>query len=156
MADVVEITIQASGAGWADYVLVLGSQTFSMDGVSYCSDALGDLLRAALQLAAGGREANCAFDREPYEWRLNLQVDVDPERLFLRVLEFPDFQKQSPTETGEVCFRGECGTRDFTLAVERAAVALLNEKGDAGYRDWWNMPFPSAALRALQAAHAGD
>lgn len=152
-SEAVKITIKDGGPGWADYVLAIGSKTFVMEGASYCSDALGDLLRAALQIAAGGREATCGFDREPQEWRLHLQRDVDSRRLFVGVLEFPDFQGNAPIEAGEECFRSECDAREFTLAVEDAARAVFSDKGDVGYREWWNMPFPEGALAALRAAH---
>lgn len=152
--NIVQIAINGSGAGWADCILSVGANTFPMDGVSYCTDALGDLLRAALQIATGGREATCAFDREPHEWRLVLQRDVDPDHLFLRILEFPDFHRDAPTEAGDECFRAECAALEFTLSVERAATALLAEKGEGAYQEWWGMPFPHVAPTALKAAHS--
>jgi hypothetical protein len=118
------------------------------------ADALGDLLRAALQIADGGQQAWCSFDREPPEWRLLLDRDIDPELLFVRVLEFPDSYTQRAPEGGQLCFSSDCSSDRFARAVCSAAAAVLSEKGEDGYSEWWGLPFPERALSSLKATLA--
>ncbi|HKP77753.1 MAG TPA: hypothetical protein VJU34_01360, partial [Phenylobacterium sp.] len=68
----VAVTFDLRTHGWATCLLKIGNAELLMDGISYTTDVLGDLVRAALMIASGGQQAACSFDREPAEWRLLL------------------------------------------------------------------------------------
>lgn len=70
----VELTLELREHGWADIAVKVGDAECVMDWISYCCDAFGDLLRAALMIAEGAPSAVCSFDREPAEWRLLLEA----------------------------------------------------------------------------------
>ena len=61
---IMELVYQLEGAGWADARISDGSRQLGMS-VSYLSDALGDMAKAALHLLRGGREASFSFEDEP-------------------------------------------------------------------------------------------
>jgi hypothetical protein len=150
------IDLRLTGSGWAELELRSGHQSFTVDGVSYTTDALGDLLRAALMIATGAWSASVSFDGEPRESRLiagNFWDAASRRRRFcVRVLEFADIASKQPDEEGVPVFEAECEARDFAAAVRDAARRLW-EVGADGYR-WRDIPFPLRALRALETALA--
>src|SRR6516165_8037456 len=68
----VHIDFHFRGVGWADIHLRVHDKETTINGISYTTDALGDLLRAALMTATGAWTASASFDGEPYESRLVL------------------------------------------------------------------------------------
>lgn len=80
----VSITYDLGKHGGSSFKLTLGDKTLDIGPFGYCSDALGDLIRAALVLATSGYRAEVCFDGEPYEWRLFVDEGWKPE-LRLRV-----------------------------------------------------------------------
>ncbi len=52
-SETVSTEFSLTGPGWADLVISASGKSFRMDGVSYTTDVLGDLLRLALMLATG-------------------------------------------------------------------------------------------------------
>jgi hypothetical protein len=144
------------GAGWADIEFRIHDQQFLIGGISYTTDAVGDLLRAALMIATGAWSASVSFDGEPHESRLVLGGVWDRDRwrkgFFVRVIEFADIYKKEPDERGIVSFDAECTEREFALAVLEAGRRILAD-GVENYA-WADMPFPTRALRALETALA--
>ena len=124
----------------------------------YCTDALGDLVRAALTIATSGLRAEVSFDAEPMEWRLI--VGPYPALLgwadfSLRVLTFPDASGPAlPEAEGHKLFEAQCPAEGFVHAVLRAAETVWDEHGVDGYLRVWGGPcgFPLRALAALRAA----
>jgi hypothetical protein len=153
----VSIEFKFAGAGWADLILKIGQETFVLEGFSYTTDALGDLLRMALMIATGAWTARASFDREPIEWRLiaGNVWDDKPKRwregFWLRVLEFPDIYKRDRDEAGYVAFEATCEPQSFAKAVADCARRYIAQYGTEKY-EWGNNPFPMRALTALSAA----
>jgi hypothetical protein len=56
--------------GWSDFKLTVGDVAVDIGPFGYCTDALGDLVRAALMLATSDYCVEVSFDGEPREWRL--------------------------------------------------------------------------------------
>lgn len=151
----VSIEFRLTGAGWGDLLLQFGPKSFVLEGVSNTTDALGDLLRAALMIATGAWTARASFDREPCEWRLIIGSVFDPAQwrrgFWVRVFEFPDIYKNLPDEQGDLAFEAQCDERSFTEAVLNAAKRFQEVYGPQEY-DWGNNPFPLRAQRALETA----
>src|SRR6185312_11593743 len=103
---------------------------FTLEAVSYTTDALGDLIRATLEVAAGGRMGTVSFDLEPTEWRLQLLAHAP--HLTLTVHEFA-----AAVDAGRELFRAECDLDAFARAVLDAGAAVLKEVDPAGYLPWW-------------------
>jgi hypothetical protein len=148
------IDFRLTGSGWAELELRIGQESFTVDGISYTTDALGDLLRATLMIATGEWSASVSFDGEPRESRLiagNVWDEALRRRRFrVRMLEFADIGSHQPDEEGVLVFDAECEARDLAAAVRDAASRLWDE-GAESYR-WRDIPFPLRALRALETA----
>lgn len=153
------VTFTLKGTGWADIDLRVGDQIYTLNGVSYTTDALGDLPRLALVLATGGWTARASFDGEPIEWRLIAGSIWDGQAwrkgFFVRVLTFAEFYKMEPDEAGHLAFETESNTHDFASAVLKAAQRV-RELHDAKSYVWGNYPFPMRALRVLETALANE
>jgi hypothetical protein len=154
MADRI-VELEITGPGWADLKLKLGERRFILTSVSYCSDAIGDLARFALQIATGAEQASASFDREPAEWRLIAQSlpDMASEKgpVQISVYEFPNMQANAPLEAGGLAFRGDCDALAFARAVLSEIKRILPriEEFTTGL-----YPVPTSALRALEAVLA--
>lgn len=151
------ITYDLGQHGWSSFVLKVGDVSTKVGEFGYCTDALGDLVRAALEIAAGAYRSVVSFDAEPTEWRLVLQRDwTSPEAstLIIQVLTFPDLAAEAPLEKGELHFEARCDADEFARAVSDAAAAIWEAYGPEGYNKVWSGPvgFPRRALTALEAA----
>jgi hypothetical protein len=152
------ISFEKVGQGWANCTFTVGEQVLALDWISDTTDALGDLVRAAVHIAAGGAEAVARFDREPAELRVLFQRRWEgvPQQPVLRVrlLEFPDIYADAPDDAGVQRDIIECDPTAFAAAV-RSAAAKFRERVDvSGCVDWWGVPFPVRAFAALEAALA--
>ena len=137
------VTFLLEGAGWATLTLAVGPTAYSLDGVSYCTNALCDLVTTARSVL-NGHEASCFFDGEPTEWVLSARPDGAPGWIELCL-----------TEDAEEKLAARCEARAFAAAVAREAARLLQDHGTAGYEELWTMhPFPERELQLLQQALA--
>jgi hypothetical protein len=170
----VEVSFTKAGSGWANCKVRVGAQQFTMASLSYTTDAIGDLIRAALQIATGGGSATVSFDREPAEWRIRLQrswegvpraevfrvriseSDCHPMNLIpANVLDHFGIEYDPETVGREAplvqLFEAECDPDAFARAVLAAGATLRDSNASA---EWWHLPFPSRAYSALEAALA--
>lgn len=161
LSDPVSIAFRLTGHGWASFTLRIGQASIEVGEFGYCTDALGDLVRAALMIATSGRFAEASFDGEPREWRLligtNYDVGLASGRLPVRVKTFPHAGLRSPEAEGEQIFEVDADLDQFCRAVEKAAQAVWDQHGAHGYNEAWTpiiAAFPLRALQALKAALA--
>ena len=75
MNEPVHLDYRLGEHGWADLTLTVGPNSIDIVGFGYCTDALGDLVRAALIVATSGRRAEVVFDGEPAQWLLVVERD---------------------------------------------------------------------------------
>jgi hypothetical protein len=156
MTEVVSIDYQLGKNGWSSFQLSVGTASVVVGPFGYCTDALGDLVRAALTIATSGLRAEVSFDAEPIEWRLiagpypALPGWTD---FSLRVLTFPDASGR-PEAEGHKLFEADCLAESFVHAVLSAAEKIWDEHGTDGYNRDWGGPcgFPLRALTALKVA----
>lgn len=142
--------------GWASMLLRIGSAQLEIREFGDCTDALGDLLRAALAICAGDYRRAVSLDGEPYEWRVLLQRRPYPserETIGVEVRGFADIHACGADQDGELLFSASCEADDFGAAIAEAANRVLSEHGLQGYAERWRLEaFPLRALTALTAA----
>src|SRR5947209_5817918 len=128
----VSVSYNLTGTGWAECTVAIDKQQATITA-SYLSDALADLLGAVIRVVEGEAEATASFAEEPgeYRWRL---IRIEPDRLLVRILEFPQLWGHRPDEEGKLVLHAECRLRAFAGAILSASQRVLEEFGIAGYR----------------------
>lgn len=145
----VGISLEAGEIGWVRLHLRVGGAEFAHD-VGDLTDALGDLLRATLQIVCGGVASECVFDLEPGDLTLRLERGHD--------LRSADAVRITLTEGGggrattEV-FLVDCASETLGEAVSALADDLF-KRGPAAFHNRWERPFPERAHAALRQALA--
>ena len=131
--------------GWATASISDGEATVETD-VSYLSDALGDLARAARGILRGMPEAAFRFQQEPGEHRFVVSREDDGVRVTVYRLS----DTFSRARTGEPVMVAECSLCEFATECINCLRRVLDEHGEAGYRQRWkNADFPWQEYRDL-------
>jgi hypothetical protein len=143
----VSIVYDLGRHGWSSFALTVGDDAIDIGPFGYCTDALGDLVRAALILATSGYHAEVCFDGEPREWRLVLDEGWKPE-LRLRVYD------TAKHPNADLVFENYVAADDFAHAVRTVAQHIWDTYGAAGYNEAWSgqQGFPLRGLKALDTA----
>ncbi|MFF3401364.1 hypothetical protein ACFYW6_22960 [Streptomyces sp. NPDC002659] len=147
---------ELSGSGWAR-CRIADSSSERKDSVSYCTDALADLLHGVAGLYGSSSVQRVCFDLEPAEVRWVLRsrgANVD-----IAIYRFPDMDTSwdSPDEEGTLSWSSTQPRRALGHVVMDAAQAVLRLHGEDGYREKWvQHPFPVAALQDLRRLHLRD
>ena len=145
----VSIVYDLGRLGWSNFKLTVGESAVDIGPFGYCTDALGDLVRAALLLVTSGSRAEVCFDAEPGGWRLVLDEGWKPE-LRIRVYD----SSKSAIADSDVIIENYATADDFARAVQKVAQRIWDTYGAAGYNEAWagDRGFPLRGLRALDAA----
>lgn len=131
--------------GWAAASISDGDATVETD-VTYLSDALGDLARAARGILRGMPEVTFSFQQEPGEHRF--VVSRHEDRVQLSVYRFPETFSRS--QQGELVMTAQCSLREFATECINCLRRVLDEHGEEGYRERWkNADFPLREYREL-------
>ncbi|MEU8964855.1 hypothetical protein AB0C89_24555 [Streptomyces sp. NPDC048491] len=144
---------ELSGSGWATY-RISDAADEQKSIVSYCTNALADLLHGVAGLYGEPSVQRVSFDLEPDEvrWRLRRRgKDVD-----IFIYRFPDMNVSwdAPDEDGELSWSSTQPRRLLGHAVMEAAQAVLSLHGEAGYlKKWVQHPFPAVELQGLRRLH---
>jgi hypothetical protein len=141
---------------WAYLTLEIDGRSVRVGGFGDNTDGLGDLVRAAVGIAARSYREEVRFDGEPAEWRLIMQRDWNSpraERLKVELLSFPDFIRCAPGSEGVPLLVATCDADEFASAVAEAASQVWEAYGEDGYNELTRIEgFPLRGLRALQMA----
>ncbi|MEW5688000.1 MAG: hypothetical protein AB1942_24050 [Pseudomonadota bacterium] len=140
-----KIELDAGEIGWVQFKIQVGDYAFEHH-ISDLTDALGDLLRATLQIVAGGLVAECNFNLEPGPLSLRLQRGQGDPMV-------PDTLSLIVRRLGVQVFSAVCASETFGEAVLALADQLF-EAGRDRFHDRWDQPFPSRAHAALRIALA--
>jgi hypothetical protein len=153
VANEVVIDYRLGQYGWSQFKLTVSDASTVVSPFGYCTDALGDLVRAALTVATTGCRTEVSFDGEPQEWRLVADRDSPWNQINLRVLSFDTLDPHLPDWEGEILLEARSTADSFARAVRDAAQAVWDEHGAEGYNAAWQGPcgFPLRALTALTA-----
>ena len=158
MTDAVRIGYQLGKNGWSSFELSVGPTSVVVGPFGYTTDALGDLVRAALMIATSGLRAEVSLNAEPMEWRLiagGYAAKSGWIDFGVRVLTFPDALGPPLAEAeGHKVFEAQCSAKGFVDAVLTAAESIWDQYAIEGYDRLWGGPcgFPLRALTALKAA----
>lgn len=145
----VSFAYHLAGTGWAECTIAIDEQHTTITA-SYLSDAFADLLGAVIRMVEGQPEATASFAEEPgeYRWRF---FRKEPDRLLIRILEFPQLWGDRPDEEGKPLLTAECRLRTFAGAVVSESQRLLEKHGKEGYLELWAQhQFPLERHERLQ------
>jgi hypothetical protein len=157
--------------GWASLDLTISQRTFSVRDFGNTTDGLGDLVRAALNIATGDSYASLIFDCEPQRWGLAIEPaglssnNVRISRISMHdggtSLNADGYSNRPVWRWDAVpaAFEGHVTTDAFALAVLEIGKQVRSQFDDATYRDRWGHygcleGFPLRGLHALEAALA--
>lgn len=144
------IAYKLVGTGWSECTVRDDAGSECTVTASYLSDALGNLVLAALVIASGFTSASFGFDEEPGEYRWVIE-QVDVNLVGINILSFPELWGGKPNEQGRLLFSTTCRPVVFAAEVLRVASSLLEEYGEDGYlAQWVEHPFPVRQLTLLR------
>jgi len=166
MGSALALDFTIAGAGWASLTIRKGGQLHEIDGISYLTDALDDLLRLGIAMATGRAFAWVQFEHEPGSTVLLAEngwlegTDWATGRR-LCAIPWPSSGEREPSwkslQESEREFIVELGSPDeLPEAILAAADRVEQELGADGYSKRWTgrLGFPSRAVAALRAALA--
>jgi len=153
----ISIDYDLGRSGWSKFTLTVGDRSTKVGAFSYCTDALGDLVRAALAMATGADRAEVRLDLEPDQQWLIFQRANRSSGLggscSVTVLELEELDGL-PQRPGRALLEATARVETMARAVADAAQAVWDRHGADEYNTLWmgDRGFPLSALRALQCA----
>lgn len=143
----VALDFRLTGDGWSEATFRMGGARLALLA-GYLTDALGDLVRAAVAVADGQATPIVIWDAEPNQYRWYLQRSANAVEVRIA-----GDDQWVDGDLGTTLLRSACTPVAFCSAVADAATEVLSRHGVDGYLDLWGQhPFPLAALEALKAA----
>lgn len=156
------IQLRLEGAGWSCLTICGADASHQIDGISYLTNALDDLVRLGLDLATDRGWGTAQFEHEPgatlligetgwwtgnsWESGARLSAVANPQETKLTWSQWRELQR---------LFVVDFVNRD-ALAGEllRCAEAVLSEHGIDGYAEQWGgaLAFPTRGVAALKSA----
>jgi hypothetical protein len=152
----IQLKWELVGRGWAKCQLSDDAKQVSLV-VSYCTDALADLVAATGELYGQRRTTRFFFDAEPQELRWVLRQTDGV--IALTVYRFPDVavSPDLPDTDGRMIWESAHPRSAFSHAVFEAARNVLTEHGEVGYHAKWVLhPFPLGLVQDLRRLHLRD
>ncbi|MBT2440307.1 hypothetical protein J7E93_09330 [Streptomyces sp. ISL-36] len=153
MADDLQFSWELSGSGWATYRIADGASEHK-GVVSYCTDALADLLNAVTGIYGDSTDQRVSFDLEPAElrWRLRRR-EADVTIAIYRFLDMTT-SWDAPDDTGTLFWSSKQPRSVLGHVMMETVETVLQLHGETGYREKWVLhPFPVAALQELRRLH---
>ena len=143
-----KLSYRMDGTGWATATIADAGREREMV-VSYLSDSVLEMARAAIGLLEGAPSARFCFADEPGEHRCIVDRISDREAR-IRVLWFEELWSGLPSERGEEVFECTCTVARFCGEVLACLQSLLKEHGMDGYKSLWVLhDFPADELARL-------
>jgi hypothetical protein len=136
------------GSGSAKFSWTLATETVQIY-TSYLGDALGGLLRAALDLDLGSSATIAVLLGEPGGYRIFFSGAT--REVYVQIVKFDDLHTiENRWKGGELRWERRISTIQFIDAVQRMAENVLQKYGRDGYRSTWGAPFPIEQLTMLK------
>jgi hypothetical protein len=143
------IDYRLTGHGWSEADVVIGHQRARLTA-SYICDALGDLVRAGLEIAAERDAARVTWALEPgcYRWKFDRRgADLDVE-----IWSYADDWPGDSETDGSLVMHAECTVLEMCRAIADAAHSVLDVHGVDGYlKEWVQAAFPVNDLAQLDS-----
>ena len=168
--ELVGFSFELHDAGWASLETKVGRRSFTIPAFGNMTDGLGDLVRAALQVATGESYTGVIFDEEPQRWGLALEpsgLSDANERIARLTIRDGGTALSADGWSNRPVWRwatkpvleGFVETDTFAHAVQIVAASARARYSDAVCRERWGYPgsregFPLRGLKALEAALA--
>lgn len=168
--EVVGFSFELHDAGWASLETKVGGRSFTIPAFGYMTDGLGDLVRAALQVATGESHIGVIFDEEPQRWGLALEpagLSDTNERIARLMIRDGGTALSADGWSNLAVWRwatqpvleGFVETDTFAHAVQIVTASARARYSDAVYRERWGYHgslegFPLRGLKALETALA--
>ncbi len=138
------------GAGWAMATIDDGEKHLEVT-ISYVHDSLLEMAEAAKALRDGAETARVVFMDEPGETQLLLIRGGSDLGYELRWFDDWNSLNKDPDSSYKVLHSGVTTVAHFVGQVRQELEALLEQHGEAGYKDKWVLAdFPVDLLRQLQ------
>src|SRR5262249_43013035 len=141
-----KVRFKIEEGGWARAWAEHDGVAFPME-VSYISDSLGDLVRAALEVLRG-RPAEFFWNKEPgsYHWRLHV---VEPGHISVQIDELPNefLDGDRPQISGDDRFVAVVASNEFAVAILEAMDSVSPSLYN---RSWEEYSYPSAEVDNLR------
>lgn len=161
MGSIPEVIFDLGEYGWADLLILADGAQHRIDGVSYLTNALDDLLRVGLEVALDRGWSTAQFEHEPGATLLIAETGwwdgsgwVTGARL--SAIDNPEGREMPWSEwhKKERLFVVHFADRDaLANALLQAGERILSTHGVEGYAQRWIMlGFPIRALAALRVA----
>ena len=166
--EAVSFSFELHDAGWASLETTVGGRSFTIPAFGYMTDGLGDLVRAALQVATGESHLGVIFDEEPQRWGLALEpagLSKANERIARLTIRDGGRELSADGWINQDVWRwatppvleGYVETDTFANAVRIVTASARARYSDAVYREKWGYAgslegFPLRGLKALEAA----
>ena len=158
-----ELNFIIEGAGWARIEISADSVSHTIEGISYLTNALDDLLRMGIDIATDRGWSTALFDHEPR------QTVLAAETSWFENGEPFDGARLSSFDAGPTAdtitwrqlidaprdFALQVGSRDELARIFlKAGERVWDQHGDVGYRKLWGgrLAFPVRAMKALKSA----
>ncbi|MET7700683.1 hypothetical protein [Streptomyces sp. NPDC005485] len=144
---------ELGGSGWARCRIADGTSEHE-DIVSYCTDALADLLHGVGGLYGTAGVRRFSFDLEPAEARWVLRGDGS--EVGITIYRFADMSASfdAPDQEGSPVWSSTQPRVLLSHVVLEAAQSVLRLHGEDGYlAEWVQHPFPVAAVQDLRRLH---
>lgn len=164
----VSFCYQLTEHGWASLEVLVGGRKLVISEFTSLTDGLGDLVRAALQVATGASHVGVIFDKEPRRWGLALEpAGLSPDNRRIARLTIRDGGTSLRDDgwsnqpvwrwAAQSSLEGHVDTDEFARAIQLEASRARELYDDETYRDRWGYfgsleGFPLRGLRALEAA----
>jgi len=152
--DRLQIEFALSGPGWIDIRLSRGSWCRELDGLSYLTPVLDDVVAMALSSTEGDTYSSATFELEPGQ--LLLSCETREAHTVLRATEAGNFTKKRLLARKAAWEIELYAPEEFGRAVLAGAFALEKQVGHDGYARLWSRdPFPIMALAKLKKVLEG-
>lgn len=152
--DRLQIEFELSGPGWVDIRLSRGSWRRELEGLSYLTTVLDDVVAMALSSTEGNTCSFATFELEPGQLRLS--CETRKARTVLRATEAGNFTRRRWPARKAAWEIELYGSEDFGRAVLAGANVLEKQIGHDEYAQLWSRdPFPVMALAKLKKALEG-
>ena len=141
--------------GWADATIQCDGNSYSIESISYLSDAFGNFSEAVLTILRGVKEAECAFDHEPGRTKIRFTRKGSDVRL--RVYSFQQELVDEPWSKGKIEFDCVTTTRRLKSQYLEEADKMLSKHGIDGYSEKWRLAeFPIGTYERIKKCEQFD
>ena len=131
----VSFDYKLTGTGWARADLRIGTTRVSLR-VSYLTDGLGDIVRAAIAIGEGASDQTVIWVEEPgYN---ELAFSQRAGTVTIQIWHYPNLSPSHSGEMGELRMHQRFSPDEFFAAISSGTRDVLSLHGVEGYKEEWH------------------